>query len=102
VTVTVTVTVVRRRSGNAQVTDPTMIFFPANMQLFENPSSRQYLRMYTQMAGFNVLLFNYRGVSESGGTLTQGGTVLDGEVPLWPRPPPRLSNSVVWRRCLSM
>jgi len=66
-------------SGNAQVTDPTMIFFPANMQLFENPSSRQYLRMYTQMAGFNVLLFNYRGVSGSTGNLTQPGTVLDGE-----------------------
>ena len=39
----------------------------------------QYLRMYTQMAGFNVLLFNYRGVSGSTGNLTQPGTVLDGE-----------------------
>lgn len=42
----------------------------------------QYLRMYTQMAGFNVLMFNYRGVSESGGVLTQPGTVLDGEAML--------------------
>jgi len=66
-------------SGNSQPSDPTMIFFAANMQLYENPSSRQYLRMYTQMAGFNVLMFNYRGVSESQGQLTQPGTVLDGE-----------------------
>jgi len=69
-------------AGNAQTGDPTMIFFPANMQLFENPSSKQYLRMYQQMAGFNVLLFNYRGVSASTGVLTQAGTVLDGEAML--------------------
>lgn len=34
--------------------------------------------MYQLMAGFNVLLFNYRGVSGSTGQLTQQGTILDG------------------------
>lgn len=65
-------------AGSAQTSDPTMIFFAANMQLYENPSSRQYLKMYT-MAGFNVLLFNYRGVSQSTGVLTASATILDGE-----------------------
>jgi len=64
--------------GDAAQSGPTAIFFPANMQLFENPSSRQYIRLYTSF-GINLVLFNYRGVSESGGAISCHGTLLDGE-----------------------
>jgi len=64
--------------GDAAQSGPTAIFFPANMQLFENPSSRQYIRLYVQY-GINLVMFNYRGVSESGGSISCHGTLLDGE-----------------------
>eukprot|EP00656_Telonema_subtile_P007519 TRINITY_DN13527_c0_g1_i2.p1 TRINITY_DN13527_c0_g1~~TRINITY_DN13527_c0_g1_i2.p1 ORF type:complete len:397 (+),score=72.36 TRINITY_DN13527_c0_g1_i2:189-1379(+) len=64
--------------AGSTATGPTVIFYPANMQLYENPSSRQYIRLYTSH-GVNVLMFNYRGVSESGGKISCHGTLLDGE-----------------------
>jgi len=65
-------------NGDASPSGPTVIFFPANMQLYENPSSRQYIKMYTS-TGINIVMFNYRGVSDSAGTITCQGTLLDGE-----------------------
>lgn len=65
-------------TGDPSPSGPTAIFFPANMQLYENPSSRQYIKMYT-MTGINIILFNYRGVSDSAGSITCQGTLLDGE-----------------------
>jgi len=57
---------------------PTVIYFNANMQLFESASAAATVRMYTSK-GINVLLFNYRGVGDSDGTLARDGVIIDGE-----------------------
>jgi len=48
------------------------------MQLFESASAHQTVRMYV-LKGVNVLLFNYRGVGDSDGSLNRDGVVIDGE-----------------------
>jgi hypothetical protein len=66
------------KDGAADVTGPTVIYFNANMQLFESASAAATVRMYV-MKGINVLLFNYRGVGDSDGTLNRDGVIIDGE-----------------------
>jgi len=62
----------------ADTAGPTVIYFNANMQLFESASAAATVRMYVSK-GINVLLFNYRGVGDSEGTLSRNGVIIDGD-----------------------
>eukprot|EP00658_Telonema_sp_P-2_P055118 TRINITY_DN43826_c0_g1_i2.p1 TRINITY_DN43826_c0_g1~~TRINITY_DN43826_c0_g1_i2.p1 ORF type:complete len:367 (+),score=62.58 TRINITY_DN43826_c0_g1_i2:124-1224(+) len=63
---------------NSGLDGPTVIYFNANMQLFEAVSSAPLIRMYFQH-NVNVLLFNYRGVGASTGHVTRDGVLIDAE-----------------------
>ena len=66
------------KGGYAGSAEATVIYFNANMQLFESASAAATVKMYVS-AGLNVVLFNYRGVGESEGALTRDGVIIDGD-----------------------
>jgi len=57
---------------------PTVIYFNANMQLLQAESATGLIQMYQQQ-GVNVMLFNYRGIGLSAGSVTCEGVVVDAD-----------------------